>query len=142
MQQMTVSTKGEFKQSSNETGSGRPSIEEYPSSCFELRPQKACLYIIYNEGTIEESECYKMPLTDEQVNEVAEIFTSPNSLDQLVKVVPKCKSIWMRALTRLRIYLQWSPMVVVVPLLSARHLGCHHLILHRLHPSRVWTSKL
>ena len=83
---MTVSTEEEFEQSGSETGSGRPSLEEYPSSCFELRPQKACLYIIYNEGTIEESECYKMPLTDEQVDEVAEIFTSPNSLDRWLKL--------------------------------------------------------
>lgn len=100
---MTVSTEEEFEQSSNETGSGRPSLEEYPSSCFELRPQEACLYVIYNEGTIKESECYKMPLTDEQVDKVAEIYTSLNSLEQLHEIVPKVQEYLDEGITSFKI---------------------------------------
>ena len=44
-----------------------------------------------------------MPLTDEQVDEVAEIFTSPNSLDQLLKVVPKVQEYLDEGITSFKI---------------------------------------
>lgn len=94
---------GEEQQSSSETGSGRPSLEEYPSSYFELRPQEACLYTVYDEGTAEESERYKMPLTDEQVDKVAEIYESSNSLEQLLEIVPKVQEYLTEGITTFKV---------------------------------------
>ena len=106
IQHLTVSTiEGEedCEQSGSETGSGRPSLEEFPSSCFELRPQEACLYIVYDEGTAEESERYKMALTDEQVDKVAEVYELSNALKQLVEIVPKVQEYLDEGITTFKI---------------------------------------
>lgn len=65
------------------------SSSEFPSSCFELRPKEACLYAVFNEGTTLETELFKMTLTDEQMDQIGEIFLSPDSFEQLLLIVPE-----------------------------------------------------
>ena len=106
IQHLTVSTiEGEedHEQCGSETGSGRPSLEEFPSSCFELRPQEACLYVVYDEGTAEESERYKMALTDEQVDKIAEVYELSNALEQLVEIVSKVQEYLDEGITTFKI---------------------------------------
>jgi len=79
------------------------SLSEFPSSCFELRPQEACLYAVYNEGTALESEVYKLVLSDDQVDGVAETYSLPNSLEQLIAIVPQVREYLDEGITTFKI---------------------------------------
>ena len=85
-----------------ESSSGRPSLE-FPASCFELRPQEACLYTILNEGSIMEKEVFKMVLSDEQIDRIAEVYLLPNSLQQLLMIVPKVQEYLDEGVTTFKI---------------------------------------
>ena len=92
-----------FVKSDSEEANSRKTSLDFPSSYFELRPQEACLYTVYNEGTELESELYKMALTDEQVDRVAEISLLPNSLEQLLLIVPKVQEYLEEGVTTFKI---------------------------------------
>lgn len=92
-----------LEEDDGETSSGRPSLTDFPSSCFELRPPEACLYTVYDEGTTMESDLFKMALTDDQVERVAEICSLPNSLEQLLLIIPKVQEYLDEGVTTFKI---------------------------------------
>jgi len=61
---------------------------DFPPSNFELRPQEACLYAIYNSGSTSESEMFLMGLNDEQILQIEIISTLPQAMEQLVYILP------------------------------------------------------
>jgi len=62
---------------------------DFPPSNFELRPQEACLYAIYNSDSTSESEMFLMSLNDEQILQIEIISTLPQAMEQLVYILPQ-----------------------------------------------------
>ena len=62
---------------------------EFPPSNFELRPQEACLYAIYNSDSTSESDMFLMSLNDEQILQIEIISTLPQAMEQLLYILPK-----------------------------------------------------
>ena len=83
--------------------SGRPSWNDFPPSCFELRPQVSCLYAVLNECTPQEVEVFKMALSDEQVVQIGEIHLLPNSLERLLSIVPRVQEYLDEGVTTFKI---------------------------------------
>jgi len=78
-----LSTRKQYESDGDDTDNS-----DFPPSNFELRPQEACLYAIYNSDSTSESEMFLMPLNDEQILQIEIISTLPQAMEQLIFILP------------------------------------------------------